>query len=71
MRNLVRLVSSRNVHQGNLVRLREDRVVLPQGTEAIYEFVEIKHGSSVLAMEENGPPAASSRKFTLTVSGGI
>jgi len=54
MRNLVRLVSSRNVHQGNLVRLREDRVVLPHGTEAIYEFVEIKHGSSVLAMEENG-----------------
>jgi hypothetical protein len=53
------------------VRLREDRVLLPHGTEAIYEFVEIKHGSSVLAMEENGPPAASSRKFTLTVSGGI
>jgi ADP-ribose pyrophosphatase len=54
MRNLVRLLSSREVHQGNLVRLREDRVVLPKGTEAIYEYVEIKHGSSVLAMEENG-----------------
>ncbi|MBV8902914.1 MAG: ADP-ribose pyrophosphatase, partial [Acidobacteriia bacterium] len=54
MRNLVKLVSSRDVHQGKLVRLREDRVVLPQGSEALYEFVEIKHGSSVLAMEENG-----------------
>jgi ADP-ribose pyrophosphatase len=47
-------VSSRNVHQGSLVRLREDRVVLRHGTEATYEFVDIKHGSSVLAMEENG-----------------
>ena len=28
--------------------------MLPQGSEAIYEYVEIKHGSSVLAMEQNG-----------------
>src|ERR1051325_9969960 len=53
MQNLVKLLSSRPIHQGNLVRLREDRVVLPHGSEAVYEFVEIKHGSSVLAMEEN------------------
>jgi len=78
MRNLVRLVSSRNVHQGNLVRLREDRVVLPHGTEAIYEFVEIKHGSSVLAMEENGDvwlvlewKYAIDRPSLEVVSGGI
>jgi len=54
MQNLVKLLSSRLVHEGNLVRLREDRVVLPRGTEVLYEFVEIKPGSSVLAMEENG-----------------
>jgi hypothetical protein len=54
MRNLVRLLSSRWVHQGNIVQLREDRVVLPHGSEAVYEFVEIKHGSSVLAMEDDG-----------------
>src|ERR1700754_2556916 len=54
MRNLVKLLSSRSVHKGRLVHLREDRVVLPRGTETIYEFVEIKHGASVLAMEENG-----------------
>lgn len=54
MRNLVKVLSSRLVHQGNLVRLREDRVVLPHGTEAVYEFVVIKHGSSVVAMGENG-----------------
>ena len=78
MRNLVRLVSSRYVHQGNLVRLREDRVVLPHGTEAVYEFVEIKHGSSVLAMEENGDvwlvlewKYAIDRPSLEVVSGGI
>ena len=54
MRNLVRRLSSRLIHQGNLVQLRLDEVVLPHGTEATYEYVEIKHGSSVLAMEDNG-----------------
>src|SRR5512132_760830 len=54
MRNAVTLLSSRLVHEGRLVRLREDRVVLPRGTEDLYEFVEIKHGASVLALEENG-----------------
>jgi len=71
-------VSSRNIHQGSLVRLREDRVVLPHGTEATYEFVEIKHGSSVLAMEENGDvwlvlewKYAVDRPSLEVVSGGI
>jgi ADP-ribose pyrophosphatase len=78
MRNLVRLLSSRYVHNGNLVRLREDRVVLPHGTEAVYEFVEIKHGSSVLAVEENGDvwlvlewKYAIDRPSLEVVSGGI
>lgn len=78
MRNLVKLLSSRLVHKGNLVHLREDRVVLPRGTEAIYEFVEIKHGASVLAMEENGDvwlvrewKYAVDRPSLEVVSGGI
>ena len=78
MRNPIRRVSSRNVHQGNLVHVREDRVVLPQGTEAVYEFVEIKHGSSVLAMEDNGDvwlvrewKYAADRPSLEVVSGGI
>ena len=54
MESSARLISSREVHKGNLVRLREDKVILPQGTEALYEYVEIKHGSSTLAMEDNG-----------------
>jgi 8-oxo-dGTP pyrophosphatase MutT (NUDIX family) len=78
MRNLVKRVSSRFVHQGRLVQLREDRVVLPHGTEAVYEFVEIKHGASVLAMEENGAvwlvlewQYAIDRPSLEVVSGGI
>lgn len=78
MQNLVRRLSSRNVHQGNLVYVREDRVVLPHGTEATYEFVEIRHGSSVLAMEDNGDvwlvrewKYAIDRPSLEVVSGGI
>jgi len=78
MRNLVKVLSSRHIHQGNLVRLREDRVVLPHGTETVYEYVEIKHGSSVLAMEENGDvwlvlewKYAIDRPSLEVVSGGI
>jgi ADP-ribose pyrophosphatase len=78
MENLVKLLSSRQIHQGNLVHLREDRVVLPHGSEAVYEFVEIKHGSSVLAMEENGDvwlvlewKYAIDRPSLEVVSGGI
>ena len=78
MRNLVTRLSSRDVHQGTLVRLREDRVLLPLGTEATYEYVEIKHGSSVLAMEDNGDvwlvlewKYAIDRPSLEVVSGGI
>lgn len=39
------------MHSGNLVRLREDHVLLPKGSEARYEYVEIKPGSSVLALD--------------------
>lgn len=78
MRNLVRVLSSRLIHQGRLVQLREDSMVLPHGTETVYEFVEIKHGSSVLAMEENGDvwlvlewKYAIDRPSLEVVSGGI
>src|SRR5690349_21663121 len=78
MRNLVRVLSSRLVHQGRLVHLREDRVVLPHGTETVYEYVEIKHGSSTLAIEDNGDvwlvrewKYAIDRPSLEVVSGGI
>jgi ADP-ribose pyrophosphatase len=78
MENPIRRVSSREIHRGNLVRLREDMVLLPRGTEAIYEYVEIKNGSSTLAMEENGDvwlvrewKYAVNRPSLEVVSGGI
>jgi ADP-ribose pyrophosphatase len=78
VRNPVTLLSSRLVHEGRLVRLREDRVALPRGTEMLYEHVEIKHGASVLALEENGDvwlvrewKYAIDRPSLEVVSGGI
>jgi len=40
-------------------------VVLPRGTEAIYEFVEIKSGSSTLALEDDGGGPAGAVAFGL------
>src|SRR4051794_22597660 len=78
MQNLIRRVSSREIHKGRLVRLREDTVILPQGTETTYEYVEIKPGASVLAMEQNGDvwlvrewKYAIDRPSVEVVSGGI
>jgi ADP-ribose pyrophosphatase len=78
MRNLVQRVASHWVHQGNLVRLRLDTVILPKGSEATYEYVEIKPGSTVVAMEENGDvwlvrewKYAVDRPSLEAVSGGI
>lgn len=78
MTNPIRRISSREVHRGNLVRLREDTVVLPRGTETVYEYVEIKSGSSTLAVEEDGDvwlvrewKYAIGRPSLEVVSGGI
>lgn len=78
MDNPIRRLSSREIHKGRLVRLREDAVMLPKGTQALYEYVEIKNGASVLAMEENGDiwlvrewKYAIGRPSLEVVSGGI
>ncbi|HZT37203.1 MAG TPA: NUDIX hydrolase [Bryobacteraceae bacterium] len=78
MTNPIRRTASRQIYEGNLVRLREDSVILPRGSEAIYEYVEIKPGSSTLAMEEDGDvwlvrewKYAIGRPSLEVVSGGI
>jgi ADP-ribose pyrophosphatase len=78
MTNPIRRISSTHIHEGRLVKLRLDSVVLPQGTETVYEHVEIKHGSSTLAMEDNGDvwlvrewKYAIDRPSLEVVSGGI
>lgn len=53
MDNPIRLIESRWVHEGRISKLRIDTVVLPRGTVDTYEYLEIKPGASVLAMEEN------------------
>ncbi len=52
--------------------------MLPRGTETTYEYVEIKHGASTLAMEDNGDvwlvrefKYAINRPSLEVVSGGI
>lgn len=49
----VKRVASRWIYQGRLARLREDSVILPKGTQDTYEYLEIKHGSTTLAVEDN------------------
>ena len=78
MRNHIHKLESKEVHRGKLVHVREDSVVLPKGTNAVYEYVEIKHGVSTLAIEENGDvwlvrewKYAIDRPSLEVVSGGI
>jgi ADP-ribose pyrophosphatase len=78
MTNPVRRVSTEQIHEGRLVRLSLDSVVLPRGTETIFERVEIKNGASAIAMEENGDvwlvrewKYAVDRPSLEVVSGGI
>lgn len=78
MQNPIRTLSSKPVHEGRLVKLRLDHVQLPLGSEDTYEYVEIKAGSSTLAMEENGDvwlvrewKYAIGRPSLEVVSGGI
>src|SRR3954451_11723179 len=54
MKNPIRLKRSRDVYEGNLVRVRVDEVVLPRGTEATFEFVRIKPGVCVLPVDDDG-----------------
>jgi ADP-ribose pyrophosphatase len=52
MKNPFRRTSRREVHKGRLIRLWVDDVLQPRGTPAEFEVAEIKHGSSVLALDD-------------------
>lgn len=52
--NPIKKTGSRLVHQGRLVRMRVDDVVLPRGTRAEYEVVRVKDGASTLALDHTG-----------------
>lgn len=48
--NPYRLLSTREIYRNPWVRLREDRIVRPDGKEHIFGVIEQKAGSSVLAL---------------------
>jgi ADP-ribose pyrophosphatase len=52
MENPFHLTESREVYRGRLMRIREDHVVLPRGTHAVFNVAEIKSGSTVLALDD-------------------
>jgi ADP-ribose pyrophosphatase len=53
MDNPFRLTASREVYRGRLMRIREDDVVLPRGTAAVFNVAEIKRGATVLALDDD------------------
>lgn len=54
MSNPFQLTETRVVYQSPLMRIREDHLVLPKGTHAVFNVAEIRHGSTVLALDEEG-----------------
>jgi len=52
MDNPFRLTGSREVYRSRLMRIREDYVVLPKGSSAMFNVAEIRPGSTVLAHDD-------------------
>jgi ADP-ribose pyrophosphatase len=52
MDNPFRLTGSREVYRSRLMRIREDYVVLPKGSPAMFNVAEIRPGSTVLALDD-------------------
>src|SRR4051794_3891247 len=52
MKNPIRRTASRQAYDGNLVRVRVDDVILPRGTGAVFEFVEVNPGVCVLPLTD-------------------
>jgi len=54
VKNPITHVASRQAYQGKLVSVREDDVILPRGTPAVFEYVEVRHGAGVLPVDDAG-----------------
>lgn len=48
-----RLLESREIYKNPWMRLREDKVAMPGGSEGLFGVVEMKGGSSVLALSDD------------------
>jgi ADP-ribose pyrophosphatase len=47
----IQLSESREVYRGRIMRIREDHVVLPRGSHAVFNVAEIREGATVLALD--------------------
>lgn len=45
------VTGSHEVYRGRIMRIREDHLVLPKGTHAVFTVAEIREGSTVLAVD--------------------
>ena len=53
MNNPFKLLSTKQIYKNPWVKLHEDKVIRPGGKEGIFGVVEMAHGSSVLAVDDN------------------
>ena len=52
MTNPFRLSGTREIYRSRILRLREDHLLLPKGTPAVFNVVEVRPGATVLAMDD-------------------
>src|SRR5262245_57965027 len=52
MRNPFKIVDSRQVYENPWIRLREDRVIRPDGTPGLFGVIDLRPGSSVLPIDD-------------------
>ncbi len=72
------VTGSRTVYKNPWIKVREDKVIRPDGKNGIFGVVEMKHGTSVLPLDNNGNVYltkeyhyAAERETIEVVSGGI
>jgi ADP-ribose pyrophosphatase len=52
MINPFHVLGSEEVYHGRVVRVREDRVRLRDGSESIFTLAQVRHGASVIALDD-------------------
>ncbi len=52
IKGLYKILSSKKIYSNPWIKVREDRVIYPSGKEGIFGIIEMKAGSTVLAMND-------------------
>jgi len=53
MNNPFRVIASREIYRSRILSLREEDVILPKGSPAVFNVVEVRPGATVLAMDDD------------------